>query len=482
MDQQAPTPAVAPPPPTPEAAPSRPRANFRTVLRRRGFRNLWLGQVVSQMGDYFVFLALLVVVSGASRGAAETTAAVTGLMLALTLPRFFFGVLAGVFVDRWDRRRTMIAADLARAAVTLSLIPAVQADNLPAIYALAFLLSTFGTLFNPAKSALIPWLVPPEELLSANALSQTSLQVAQLLGPALAGGTFAAAGPGHEWVAFVVDAISFLISAAAVWTIDVPGALPAARPAAPGTRAEALREVWHELVVGLRALLLNPTVATVAVVFTVLSLGIGAINVVWVVFLRTQFGFVEADLAWRISVVDIAFGGGAAVAAVAVGNFATHVPPKWLVAGGLLGTGLLLAPLGVVPSYWLLVVVMGLIGLCVGPIDAAALTLVQVVVPNEQLGRVWGGVGTANDTASLVSMGAAGALTGLLGIPLVFLLGGILTLASGLLAAVRLPRIVVGGAEPAPLPSAAGAGDVPPAEAPTPAAVGAGRTDERSNS
>src|SRR4051812_26724194 len=168
------------------------RVNFFTILRNAGFRNLWLGQIISQIGDYFAFLALMVVVSGFQSDAAATTGALAGLGIAMTLPRLLFGVLAGVFVDRWDRRRTMLVSGLMRMVLVLALIPAILAQELLLIYVLAFALSAVGTLFVPAKGALIPWLVPDEQLTAANALSQTSQMLAQFAGPALAGATFAA--------------------------------------------------------------------------------------------------------------------------------------------------------------------------------------------------------------------------------------------------------------------------------------------------
>src|SRR5579859_4559066 len=277
-------------PEPPPAPPAPERANFATVLRYAGFRNLWLGQVISQIGDYFAFLALMVVVSGFSPEAASTTRAVSGLMIAITLPRLVFGVLAGVFVDRWDRRHTMIGSDLIRAGLTLALIPAFLAQNLWLVYALAFALAAFGTLFNPAKGALIPTLVPPEQLTAANALAQTSQMLSTLIGPALAGTTFALVGAGNQWVAFGINAVSFLVSAAAVWLIPAARGRPAARPAA-GPADHPLARVWQELLVGLQALVLNRTMATLALVFGVTMLGIGAINVLWVVFLKTGFGF-----------------------------------------------------------------------------------------------------------------------------------------------------------------------------------------------
>jgi MFS family permease len=455
----------------PDAAPGvdrpLPRANFATVLRHSGFRNLWLGQVVSQIGDYFAFLALMVVVSGFESEAAATTQAVSGLMIALTLPRLLFGVLAGVFVDRWDRRRTMIVSDVVRAGLSLGLIPAFLNHQLLVLYALAFALAAVGTLFNPAKGALIPRLVPAEQLTAANALSQTSMMLAQFIGPALAGATFAAAGSGNQWVAFAVNAFSFLISAVAILLIRVPGAQTAAHPAAAGSAdGSALRQVGQDLLVGLKALVLNRTIVILAVVFAVLNLGIGAINVLWIVFLRTQFGFTAADLAWRISVVDIAFAGGMVLSSVLVGNFAAHVAPKWLIAWGLIVAGAITMVMGALPAYWLLVGAMGLVGLSVGPINTGATTLKQIVVPNRQLGRVGGGLGTVMDTTLLLSMGLAGVAATFLGIPIVFLLAGIFCAGAGALGWALLPALTLRDKVPDDGPEAQPPADVPAASDP----------------
>ncbi len=426
------------------AAPAPARATFLTVLRNAGFRNLWLGQIISQIGDYFVFLALMVVVSGFQSDAAATTSALAGLGVSMTLPRLLFGVLAGVFVDRWDRRRTMLVSDLVRVGIALAFIPAILAQELLLIYALAFALSAIGTLFVPAKGALIPWLVPDEQLTAANALSQTSQMLAQFAGPALAGATFAAVGSGNQWIAFAIDGVSFLVSALAIWLIRVPrtNSMPIVAPRSE-TPGAAVRQVWRELLVGLRALVLNRTIATLAAVFAVLNLGLGALNVLWVVYLRTQFHFADADLAWRISVVDIAFAGAMVVSSALIGNVAAQVSPKWMIVVGLIGGGLLLSTIGYLPDYWLLVAAMAGVGLFVAPIMTGTPTMMQIVVPNAQLGRVGGGIGTVSDTSGLVSMGLAGVLGGLLGIPLVFFLSGLLATLAGVLGWVRLPALTL---------------------------------------
>src|SRR5688500_14629302 len=232
------------------------RVNFVTILRNQNFRYLWLGQIISQMGDYFAFLAIMVVVGTFSQDVGETTQQVSGVMIATALPRLLFGVLAGVFVDRWDRRLTMLVSDLVRPALTLAMIPAFMNKNLWLMYALAFALSAVGTFFNPSKGALIPKMVPPEHLTAANALSQTSMTMAFVVGPALAGATFYLLGAGNEWIAFVLDAGSYLVSAFAIWLIRMPkeDTKPAVQTETEGS---AIGKVGKELVVGLKALAFN---------------------------------------------------------------------------------------------------------------------------------------------------------------------------------------------------------------------------------
>ena len=446
------------PPESPTAPRDAPAAkvNFLTVLKNGGFRNLWLGQIVSQTGDYFSYLALTVIVSGFSSNIEQTTLAVTGLMISFTLPRLLFGLLAGVFVDRWDRRRTMLVSDIARAFLVLMMIPAFMASNLPALYALSFAMATFGTLFFPAKGALIPNLVPSEQLLSANSLSQTSQMLAVLFGPALAGFTLAMAGTGNEWVAFIVDAASFLVSATAIWLIRIPKYL--SQPArdegrttedegspATGDKLEhsALRRVWDELLVGLRALVLSRTMASLTIIFTITMLGVGAINVLWVIYLKTRFGFSGSELAWRLSLLDIVFAAGMILASILMGNFMADMAPKWFIVIALIGAGVSLIIFVSVPDYWFFLVGNIIIGMFVAPIETGIGTLMQIVVPNNQLGRVGGGFTTMSDSATILSMGAAGAVGSIIGIPMVFALAGVVCVIMGVAAWVVLPALTL---------------------------------------
>lgn len=426
-----------------EAPASAERITFLTVLRNRNFRNLWLGQVISQMGDYFAFLAIMLVVQSFSADTGETTKQVSGVMIAATLPRLLFGVLAGVFVDRWDRRLTMLVSDLLRPALTLAMIPAFLAKELWLMFFLSFALSAVGTFFNPAKGALIPKMVPSEQLTAANALSQTSMTMAFVLGPLLAGATFFLLGSENVWLAFVLDAASFLVSAIAIWRINMPK--EATKPA-PETTSEggAVARVVKELVVGVKALAFNRVMATLSVVFAVTMLGVGALNVLWVSFLKSGFGYTDtAELGWRFAVIDVFFFTGMVLGSVVLGNLFANRPPKDFIVWGLVVAGAGTLPIGYLPDYWLVVAAMFVVGLAVAPINTGVMTLMQIVVPNHQLGRVGGGMGTISDTATLGSMAMAGVLGAAIGIPVVFFIAGVMCILGGIVGLLGLPSLTL---------------------------------------
>ncbi len=441
------------PPESPTAPPDTPspKINFLSVLKNGGFRNLWLGQIVSQTGDYFSFLALTVIVSGFYKDIEQTTLAVTGLMISFSLPRLLFGLLAGVFVDRWDRRITMLVSDIVRAGLALLMIPAFMAHDLLLLYALSFIMGGFGTLFLPSKGALIPNLVPSEQLLSANSLSQTSQMLAILIGPALAGFTLATAGTGNEWVAFVVDSASFVVSAIAIWLIRIPKHLSKAtkddqsaiRNPQSAMEKSAIGRVWQELLVGLKALVLNRTMATLTIIFTLTMLGVGAINVLWVIYLKTRFGFDGSELAWRFSLLDIVFGAGMIVSSVVIGNFMASLAPKWLLVIALTGVGAVLVVFLVIPDYWFFLVGNIFLGIFVAPIEVGGSTLIQIVVPNRQLGRVTGGFATMTNSATILSMSVAGAVGATIGIPMVFVLAGVICVIMGFASWFLLPPVTL---------------------------------------
>ena len=153
------------------------------ALRQRNFAFLWLGQVISLIGDWVLFVALPFYVYSLT---GSTLA--TGIMFIVqTIPRIFFGSVAGVFVDRWNRRRTLLIAELAQAIALVPLFLVHSQQWIWIVYIFAFVESTISQFFIPAKSAIIPTLVDEEHLLAANSLNSMSQELTRLVGPLLGG-------------------------------------------------------------------------------------------------------------------------------------------------------------------------------------------------------------------------------------------------------------------------------------------------------
>ena len=176
-----------------------PKITLLVPLRNRNFRYLTAGEIVSDLGDWLDFLAIIALI--VYRWGLGPTA-LAAFSVATVLPRVVLAPVAGVLADRLDRRTVMIAADLARVPVVLAMV---FAPNLTTLLALVVLKGCFSTFFTPAWQATIRATVPEEDLLAANSLSQLSLQMTKVLGPALGGVLVAVSGPR---AAFVADAVS----------------------------------------------------------------------------------------------------------------------------------------------------------------------------------------------------------------------------------------------------------------------------------
>lgn len=176
---------------------------------------LWLGQVVSQLGDWFNTIALYTIIlnlTGSGR-------AIGLLLVARFLPSFVFGPMSGVLADRFSRRTIMIVSDLLRAVVVLGFLFVRRADQLWIIYVLTVMQLALSTFFEPAKTAAIPSIVSDRELVAANAISSVTWSVMLTLGAAIGGlitGWF-----GTD-VSFILDALTYLLSAALIAGVRLP--------------------------------------------------------------------------------------------------------------------------------------------------------------------------------------------------------------------------------------------------------------------
>ncbi len=157
---------------------------YGQLLANRSFLALWLGQMISFIGDYFYWLAVPIMVERLTG-----SALLVGLSVITTaLPMLFLGPVAGVFVDRWDRKRMMITADVLRALLVLPCLLVRTPDQVWIYYVVGFLMSCVSRFFFPAQNAVLPLIVPDKsDLLAANGLMQMVQTVGLLAGPALAG-------------------------------------------------------------------------------------------------------------------------------------------------------------------------------------------------------------------------------------------------------------------------------------------------------
>jgi len=243
-------------------------AGYIELLRgNRSFRQVWLGQVVSQLGDWFDTIALYTIIlhlTGSGR-------AIGLLMVARFVPSFVFGSLSGVVADRFSRRSIMIVSDLLRALVVLGFLFVRRADQLWIIYLLTVLQLALSTFFEPAKTAVIPSIVSDRELVSANAISSVTWSAMLTLGAAIGG---LVTGWFGTDVAFILDALTYLLSAALIASVRLPKRPPREKSKLTLSRALGILET----VEGVRYVKRRPQVLALLLVKPSWGLGGGILT------------------------------------------------------------------------------------------------------------------------------------------------------------------------------------------------------------
>ncbi len=396
-------PAEAPPP--------------RSLLRDSGFRRLFAAQTVSRWGDTFNVVALAVLVFDRS----GSGAGVAGVVAAEIAPVLVAGPIAGLLVDRFPRVRVMVAADLWRMALALTL-PFVD-HRLAAIYLVAVGLSLGAVTFNPASQAVLPGLVPPERLVAANSALWSAAVVSQIALAPLAGLLVAAVGAG---AAFVVNAATFLVSAVLLWRLPEPRDT-AAVPTTPRRWTEQLRE-------GLVALTARPLLRVLAGVQLLAALSAGATSALLVVLADEALG----GGARSFGVLLAAIGVGAAAGPALLSRLTRDPGKAWLIAGPYALRGavdLVLAAARSLPVAAGALTVYG-VGTSTGAVTFTS--LLQSRTAAGERGRVFAGFDVLWQTGRLVSLGLGGLAADAFGIRAVYALGGALLLVAAAVGGARL--------------------------------------------
>jgi MFS family permease len=397
------------------------RVPYLRVIRSPRYFPLWLGQSVSNLGDTLNYVALVVLVFRLS----HSGLAVSALVVTEIVPTLLLGPVAGVVIDRFDRKRLLIAVDLARAVLVLTLA---VTHVLWAVYALAALLAVGSTLFNPALQALIPVLLDDKERLAANSIAWSSGRLVQIVGASLAGGLIAWAG---TTPAFLANAASFAFSAAMIARLSV-----LTREMVP--RSGGLRSWLRDAREGLMYARRDPFVARLVPVQALTSLAVGATSALLVVLATRHLHLEAQGFGWLLA----AIGAGALI-----GPFLAN----WLTGGRYLDVRLLFVPylirgagdivLGLVVGLPWALVILFVYGVNTSTGMVAAQSILQTVIPDGVRGRVFTLLDVTWAAMRLLSLALGGLVTDRIGISAVYLAGGSLLALAGVLGLALLGNL-----------------------------------------
>jgi MFS family permease len=269
------------------------------LLRQNAnYRNTWLAQVVSEIGDYFNNIAVFALVMQES----GSGLVVSGVMLSRAIPAVLAGPLAGVLLDRLDRKRIMIASDLVRAVIAVAFLFTIHQPRPWLLYLLSALLMFASPFFTAGRASILPTIATAGELHAANSLTQTTQWATLTIGTLLAG--FSAAALGYHW-AFIINALSFLFSAAAIWRIAVPEGFRPKRSAKLGAPA------WRDYQEGLAYMRRVPLTMGIAMISVGWAMGGGAAQILFALFGEQVFHRGPAGIGsiWGFAGIGLLIGG-----------------------------------------------------------------------------------------------------------------------------------------------------------------------------
>lgn len=382
------------------------------------FFRLWIVQVVSATGDWLGFSAIILLAARIGGGAGA--GAISLVMAARIIPGFFFGPLAGVLVDRWDRKKVMVSCDIGR-AIVLAMLPFVG-DVIGLVLA-SLALEVLTLLWGPAKDSEVPNLVPRDHLTTANSLSLAAaygtFPFASLLFALLAGiSIWISQIPGLHWLennpmalAFYFDVVTFLFSAWMIHRLRLPSRPKRPEAIADESRRVDLRRTFDELVDGWREVFSNHTVRAVN-----LGLATGLIGGGMLIPLGAVFSTQVLDAgAAGFGLFTTALGFGVAIGVIGVSALQKKVPKTTVFTGSLFTAGIALflaASSSTLPVAFAFVLLMGI---SVGPIYVIGYALLQQEVDDDMRGRVFSSLNTLVRLCILISMVAGPLLAALLG-------------------------------------------------------------------
>jgi len=358
---------------------------LRKVLKNRDFFLLWAGQIISQMGDRLGQMALIAFVYLRAPG---STLQIAKILSFTIIPVFLIGPLAGVYVDRWDRRKTMYICDFMRSLLMLAIpLFLFYSKNLSPIYLLIFISFSIGRFFVPAKLSIIPDLVDNQDLLPANSLINTSGMIAAVLGFGISGVLVEKLGAKSG---FYLNALTFLISAAFIFLISKKYVVQASLEEVGKEIVEVIRKsVFQEIKEGVLYFIQKKDIRFTAGIIFALWSALGSVYVVIIVFVQKTLHSATKDLGLLVMFLGI----GLFLGSLVYGKFGQRISHYKVIFVSLVFSGIMLTAFALGIYYFPYFALAALLALCLGliisPIMIASNTIIHNVSDNEMLGKIF---------------------------------------------------------------------------------------------
>jgi len=359
-------------------------AKFTEILKNRDFFLLWIGQVISQLGDRLDQMALIALVYAKNPG---STLGIAKILSFTIIPVFLIGPIAGVYVDRWDRRKIMYISDLLRALLVLCIAVSLLNKSLGWVYLLIFIIFSIGRFFVPAKMAIIPELVDQKHLLMANSLVNTTGMIAAVLGFGVSGIVVEKLG---AQAGFYLDSLSFLVSGTCIFFIAKQAMSLSSLGKVSREAVEALRKsVFADIKEGIIYFLKEKELRFTAGIIFALWAALGAIYVVIIVFIQQSLHSATKDLGLLIMFLGI----GMFLGSLLYGRFGQKISHYKIIFTSLILSGIMLTAfaLGIsrYPYFAVAALLAVILGMSIAPIMIASNTIIHKVSASHMMGKIF---------------------------------------------------------------------------------------------
>ena len=368
------------------------QAGFQTrIFGTPEFFRLWLAQVVSATGDWLGLLAISILAIRVGSG--SEGAALSLVLVARIAPGFFFGPIAGVLVDRWDRKKVMVRCDLGRAAVMIAL-PFV--DTILGLVIASLILEALTMLWSPAKEASVPNLVPERYLTTANSLSMIAAYGTFPIGAGLMAlfGRLSTALFSAEWadgfrlheegLAFYANALTFLIAAGLIFSLDLPHRLKRSKTEKIALK-ERLAEPINDLREGWKFIFVNPVARTVNMGLATALIGGGMLVPLGAIYATEVLNAGDGGFGFLIT----ALGLGMAVGVGLISWVQRHLSKTKIFTWSLVAAGTFLIISASTSQIHFSGTMTFCIGICAGSVYVLGFTLLHENVADELRGRIF---------------------------------------------------------------------------------------------